>query len=122
MTDEPRPDAAKARVIRLTTAPPVRIREQDWPVIASGRWYTGPIEFPRATKGWIFVRRRSDGCVIVYGGLGNKRAGEIVSPRSGVTIAVIDDIVDAIVRVARELDAPNHVPREIVTKLPPVDM
>ena len=66
MTTEP-----KMRTITLTDRPPVRIKEDQWPMIAHGRFkdWDNQYEF-QANRTWqidIRVRRHADGRTIVYG-------------------------------------------------------
>lgn len=62
----------KTRTISLTGLPPVRIREDDWPIIAEGKWdrHDGKT-YSRAKWTWsigIRVRQNQhDGRAIVYG-------------------------------------------------------
>jgi len=61
----------KQRTITLTDRPPVRIREDQWPVIAHGNYkdWDNQYEF-QANRTWkidIRVRRHQDGRAIVYG-------------------------------------------------------
>lgn len=60
----------KIRTITLTGRPPVRIADEDWPVIASAsdKEFDNQYEFQanRISKWWIGVRRHEDGRAIVY--------------------------------------------------------
>lgn len=67
MTD----DSPKTRTITLTDRPPVRIKENEWPVLAHGHWsdHDNQYEF-QANRKWrvnIRVRQHVDGRAIVYG-------------------------------------------------------
>ncbi len=60
----------KTRTITLTGRPPVSIREDQWPQIASGVWYDhdGVISY-QANQTWkleLRVRQHADGRAIVY--------------------------------------------------------
>lgn len=109
------------RIITLTDAPPARIRDEEWPVIAFGKWHDGELEF-WACKGWMYIRRHvTDGRTIVYGGLDmpwnpelNLRAGELVVAGS--------DLVDAIARVAIDAGADRDFADRMIAKLPPVEI
>jgi hypothetical protein len=110
--------ATKVRTITLTTAAPVRIREADWPFIAQASETEG--KGGNAEVTWMKVRRHADGRAIVYGGrdcedrpLG-MRGGELV--KSG------GDIAAAIWRLSRELDASDLLTRELIAKLPAVEI
>lgn len=64
-------DNTKTRIITLTGRAPVRIREDEWPVIASGSYrdHDNQYEF-QANRKWkcdIRVRQHADGRAIVYG-------------------------------------------------------
>jgi hypothetical protein len=60
----------KTRTITLTDRPPVKITEDNWPVIAEGRddWYEGEFagQANRSTDRSVRARRNADGRVIVY--------------------------------------------------------
>lgn len=62
---------SRQRTITLTDRPPVRIREDQWPEIAHGRWadHDGQI-YDQANRTYrldIRVRQHTDGRAIVYG-------------------------------------------------------
>lgn len=64
--------APKTRTITLTDRPPVKIHEDQWPVIAMGSAYDDDSSQPgnSPNREWtrqIRVRRHEDGRVIVYG-------------------------------------------------------
>lgn len=59
------------RTITLTGRGPVRIREDKWPLIASGRsvWYEGEVR-AQANRVWsatVCVREHEDGRLLIYG-------------------------------------------------------
>lgn len=60
----------KVRTITLTDRPPVRIREQDWPVVAIASYHDIEGEYEcqsdRWWRGFIRVRRHEDGRMVVY--------------------------------------------------------
>ena len=60
------------RTITLTNRPPVKIDEDNWPVIASAKDYVhdGQVECQanRKSSWWIKVRQHDDGRAIVYAG------------------------------------------------------
>ena len=63
---------SKTQTIPLTNRPPVRIREDAWPVIARGsyRAHDGREYEYQASHGWradVRVRQHADGRAIVYG-------------------------------------------------------
>ena len=61
----------KQRTITLTGRAPVRISEDDWPVIASATWndHDGEYEFEanRRAEAQVRVRQCADGRTLVYG-------------------------------------------------------
>jgi len=124
---------AKHRTITLTDRPPVRIREDDWPVIgvATGDSYGGG-DYARHQQALargecdtysLRVRQHIDGRVIVYGvldaatvwtGSEDRRGGELLEP--GV------EMVAAIRRVGAECQLPDSIIRECIASLPPVEI
>lgn len=50
----------KQRTITLTSRPPVRIFEHDWPILSAAR------ETEDGARWWLTVRRHKDGRTIVY--------------------------------------------------------
>lgn len=60
------------RTITLTNRPPVKVNEDNWPVIASAKdcVHDGQVECQanRKSSWWIKVRRHEDGRAIVYAG------------------------------------------------------
>jgi len=61
----------KKRTITLTDAAPVRINQDDWPVIADGQYHDHDNQYEfQANRTWrcvIRVRQHTDGRMIVYG-------------------------------------------------------
>lgn len=118
MTDEP-----KYRTITLTNRPPVRIREDQWPLIAHGSscYFAGEFE-AQADRKWqadIRVRQHSDGRVIVYGTYdyttqwqGEKgeshRVGSLLGPSTDLPIAINDAAAELMERVSDD-DMPRHI-------------
>lgn len=111
--------APKTRTITLTGRPPVKVREDEWPRIAEGRyeWRDGEYR-PQATREvdlWIRVRRHADGRAIVYGGYSYESAWQHEENRRvrvGIMTQPDDDLASAIERVGGELadritDAPK---------------
>lgn len=106
------------RTITLTDRRPVRIDEDEWPVIASASDsdHDNQYEFQanRKSKWGVTVRRHEDGRVIVYatyshysayqgeGGHGNKR-GELLAAS-----CTDQDVIDAINRVCEDVAAAPH--------------
>lgn len=71
MTTENTTTAPKKLTITLTNRPPVKITEEQWPLLAAGSWsdHDGQVECQanRRWKAWIKVRQHEDGRTIVYG-------------------------------------------------------
>jgi hypothetical protein len=108
----------KHRTVTLTGRPPVRIREDQWPVIAADRWWNGEIECQANRSGWLKVRRHEDGRTIVYGGYvtrwqgeSDRRGGELLAAATG------QEIADAIHRVASDLNA-ESIAESTIAELP----
>jgi hypothetical protein len=97
--------APKVRTITLTDRPPVKVREDLWPVIASARRYDGQVECQANHLWHLTVRQHEDGRTLVYGsetsgpggvyrGYEEARAGELLD--AGV------DVASAIIRVGTD--------------------
>ena len=104
----------KKRTITLTNRPPVRINEEDWPLIASARdkEFDGQFEFQaNMTSIWfIGVRQHEDGRAIVYARYSfstNWQGHRDFSAARGVLLtaeeAEGDGIVEAILTVADDI-------------------
>ena len=83
------------RTITLTSRPPVKIRDDQWPIIANDRWWAGEIEVQADRSGWLKVRQHADGRTIVYGGYDTRwqgdhelRAGELLDKGANVAAAI----------------------------------
>lgn len=106
MTD----NTTKQRTITLTDRPPVRIREDQWPVIATGSYsdWDNQYEF-QANRKWnidIKVRQHQDGRVIVYSvyDYDTRFATEkSEAHRVGALLAPDDDLPAAIKRTAEQM-------------------
>jgi len=101
----------KMRTITLTDAPPVRIREDDWPVIAHGAYRDHDNEYEfQANRRWkadVRVRQHADGRMIVYGVYDYDTVfqGERgITIRAGVVLDAGADPVSAIRTVGETLD------------------
>lgn len=95
------------RTITLTDRPPVRIDDANWPLIASATYhdYDGQYDFQsfRHWRGFIGVRRHSDGRMIVYGtcsaeGCGSSTTREY-SLKAGEKLDAGADVIAAIHRI-----------------------
>ena len=62
--------SSKTRTITLTGRPPVKVKEDDWPFVASASYheYDGQYDFQASThsRGLLKVREHADGRIIVY--------------------------------------------------------
>lgn len=109
----------KTRTVTLTDQAPVKIRDEQWPEVASGDWaaHDNKYEFQanRKWRLWIKVRQHSDGRLLVYGGYTYDTAfqGEAnVSGKFGELLAADDDVIAAIRRVGRDLGSVHDVAAE----------
>lgn len=137
---------SKTRIITLTGRAPVKIVEDDWPVIASAKddSYSGdPSRWQQAIRQSqcdeykLSVRQHADGRVIVYGVLSaaikewhqpaggeSWRGGELLCPQGmvrssrDVLIAGPDDIAEAIYRVGKRGNLPDSVIHTCIADLP----
>ena len=125
---------AKHRTITLTDRPPVRIREDAWPVIARASDWDGEFEFQANRKWTIIVRQnRDDGRTIVYGvsesqypGEMDRAAGELLNPPDGTVITddawfLHDDLVSTIHRVAERCGC-SMIADKCIADLPAQDL
>ena len=119
----------KTRTITLTGRPPVTIREDDWPIVASakGDSWTGcdPSRYCQAeAQGeldtWaIRVRQHADGRAIVYGILDGATAWTRTQGRKGGELLVAGaDLAAAIERVGADVGIEDRTIRECVADLP----
>lgn len=133
----------KKRTITLTDHPPIRITEDDWPVIAHGQYrdWDNQYEF-QANRTWschVRVRQHQDGRMIVYGiydydtALQNKRGfcgkAGIVLESDADPVAAIREVGETLKHKMSEagLDTVNHhnvseAVDECIADLPAVDM
>lgn len=109
--------------ITLTGRPPVKIKKDDWPVIASAKHkdYDNQYEFQANRKAdWkLTVRQHADGRTVVYGvwtydtnwqneDCGDVRGGELITVTGGADTERVGDtepIVAAIQRVGEDLES-----------------
>ena len=127
----------KVRTITLTDRPPVRVREDLWPVIASARRGDGAVECQDNHRWHLTVRRHAtattgdeytpheDGRMIVYGsntagpggvhqGWEEARAGEMVEPG--------EDVAAVVRRVGERARCSEAMIDECIADLPAVDL
>lgn len=99
---------SKTRTITLTDRPPVTIREDQWPIIATGDWGDSPTKSQSNRDATCRVREHEDGRRIVYGvsssqwqGESGSKAGMLIAavdgkPDTDATIRAIHDVTDTI--------------------------
>ena len=100
----------KSILIKLSNKTPVKIQENEWPIIAHGNYkdYDNQFRFQanRATDLYVKVRQHIDGRAIIYGrfhystNFQNERDN---SQYAGYVIDAGDDIIETIQRVGRNL-------------------
>lgn len=122
-------NTTKTRTITLTGRRPVKIVEDQWPVIASatGDSYRGN-DYARHNQAAgqgeldeyrLTVRQHADGRAIVYGVFAGASAWTgNESRRGGQLLDAGDDLADAIRRVGEDCNLPDTVIRECVADLP----
>jgi len=121
----------KTRIITLTDRAPVKISDEDWPIIASRRddsWthggsggeYEQALSQGQLDRYSLFVRQHADGRTLVYGifdaacawtGSEDWRGGELLDANA--------DIAAAIRRVGTSGHIPDRVIRDCIADLPP---
>jgi hypothetical protein len=115
----------KVRTITLTDRPPVRVREDLWPVIASARRCDNEHECQANHLWHLTVRQHEDGRTLVYGsetagnggafrGYEEARAGELLDAGA--------DVVSAIIRVGTDARCSKAMQDECIGDLPAVDL
>lgn len=129
----------KRRTITLTDRPPVRIREDQWPIVAHGNYedFDNQYKFQanRTTDIDIRVRMHTDGRAIVYGtydystrfqqGRGLVvRSGKLCDPGADLPSAIREVGEQLIERLQDRADATNirDVIAECIAKLPAVEL
>jgi hypothetical protein len=114
----------KTRTITLTDRPPVRIVEDEWPVIAQA--YDESRRDQTRRNGELVVRRHRDGRTLVHGTLDIASVWTgTESRRDGVLLpadASAAEIVAAIRKAGSECGLPERVIRECIADLPPEDL
>lgn len=117
--------AAEHLTITLTGRSPVKIRKEDWPVIASGKDRPGsfvngtPRPDYETDSHRITVRQHADGRAVVYAVLDGATAWTgTKSCRGGLLLPAGADVAAAIERVGSDVGLPDSVIRECVADLP----
>lgn len=114
----------RRRTITLTGRPPVRIVEDEWPVIARARDWEGEYEVQSGRKWWLYVRQHQDGRALVYGRHATSyrdesdlAAGELLDATpTGLGLA------ESIRRVGESLGAGEVLIDRCIADLPPEDL
>jgi len=126
-------NAPKVRTITLTDAPPVRIREDLWPVIASARGDSyDDNDYARHSQAkaqgeldeyFLTVRQHADGRAIVYARLDGSSAWTRTENRAeGVRLDAGADLAAAVRRVGERCQLPDRIIRDCIGDLPAVDL
>ncbi len=111
----------KTRTITLTGRPPVKIREDEWPIVASAKAWDNQYEF-QANRTWrLTVRQHADGRAIVYGVCTSQWEGEH-ERRGGEILDAGADLAAAIVRVGADTQMPENIVRDCIANLPAEDL
>ena len=133
-------DTRKRRTITLTDRAPVRIIDEDWPIIAEGSWsaHDGQVE-SEANRTWdltVRVRQHTDGRTITYGVYHftttyqgqpdcNVRVGSLHESYFDLPTAILE-IGDLLAkRLGGEDEATRHIAdvvAECIAALPPEDL
>jgi hypothetical protein len=115
----------KVRTVTLTGKPPVRVREDLWPVIASARRHDGQVECQANHLWHLTVRQHEDGRTLVYGsetsGPGGAYRG-YEEARAGELLDAGADVASAIIRVGTDARCSQAMQDECIGDLPPVDL
>jgi len=107
--------------ITMTYRSPVRIVNDDWPVIARGGWYSGPIECQANEMAFIKVRKNADGRCIVYGRRGAGPGGQVAGyhgSAAGYLLADDTRLIEHIRCVGASMGCPE-LANDCIADLPP---
>jgi hypothetical protein len=125
--------APKSRTITLTNRPPVTVREDLWPVLASARddSWTGldPSRYMQSKQRgeldeyFVTVRQHEDGRSIVYAVLSAARSWTGNESRAeGAMLAAGADVARSIREVGERCGLPDKVIRDCIADLPAEDL
>lgn len=104
----------KSRTITLSNAPPVRIQDAQWPIIAQT-----DADDELGGRRWLKVRQHADSRAIVYGGYDPHAAKPI---RGGRLVEANGDIAHAVSVVAAEIGGTQELARDAIAALPVVEL
>jgi hypothetical protein len=111
----------KVRTITLSERPPVRIHENDWPILTSARETEN--EGEEIIHWWLTVRRHVDGRTIVYARM--EISNDATKPRNvtgGEVLPKGADIAFSLSRIGRECHCPSDMIAHCVADLPAQDL
>lgn len=107
--------------IPLTSASPISVDPEIWPVIAVARDHDGREHESQANRKWrLTVRRHDDGRSIVYGWSSSQYAGE-KSRDAGEVVPADGDVIGAIRRTAEAIGR-DDLAQECAQDLPAVEL
>ena len=106
----------KERTITLTDRAPIRIVEDDWPVIASAKWWAGVHEVQSDRTALLRVRKHADGRHIVYGA--TDWVGDS-GQRAGVVLDAGDPGLCRAIRDVARMIGHGDLAAECIANLPP---
>jgi hypothetical protein len=109
----------KCRTITMTGRAPVRLVEEEWPIVARGRDWQG---LP-ARRWYLHVRRHHDGRTLVYGRHETSITGEHdVAGGELLPSAASAEAAAAIHSVGTTIGAPDALIAEVIAGLPPEEI
>lgn len=121
----PRAEQRKQRTITLTGRAPVKVYEDEWPLIASATIRPGAMDHGTPVPDYqtdtftLRVRRHGDGRTLVYGVIDAATAWTGTEDRrGGKLLAAGEDIAAAIEEVGADCGIPESVVRACVADLP----
>lgn len=128
MSEQSTTETRKQRTITLTGRPPVKIYEDEWPLVAEAKgdsWRDRDYSrYEQASRQGeldtysLRVRQHADGRAIVYGMLTGSNWTGTADRRGGKLLAAGADIASAIEEVGSDCGLPESVVRECIADLP----